>query len=108
MVTWCFSRARSNVQCPSTASSIRRRYPAKDYVVVDDNLHILAAIKKIWRRRVTPIFPRQGHYADDRQLLAKHPPAATLDLTADRIGERLDYVLHSLIEAGGAASPRIT
>jgi len=87
---------------------IRRRYPAKHYVVVDDKLHILTAIKKIWRRRVTAIFPRQGHYAYDRQILAKYPPADTVDLTVERIGELLDYDLKSLIEAGCAARPRVT
>ena len=87
---------------------IRRRYPAKHYVVVDDKLHILAAIKKIWRRLVTAIFPRQGHYAYDRQILAKYPPADTVDLTVERIGELLDYDLKSLIEAGCAARPRVT
>src|SRR5580700_6662788 len=31
---------------------VARRFPAHHYVVVDDKLRILTAIKKIWRRRV--------------------------------------------------------
>jgi FMN phosphatase YigB (HAD superfamily) len=76
---------------------IRRRYPARHYVVVDDKLRILAAIKKIWRTRVTVVFPRQGHYAHDPEILGRYPPA---DLTIERIGELLDCDLETLIEAG--------
>src|SRR4029453_7854988 len=44
---------------------VERRYPAKHYVLVDDKLRILAAVKKFWGARVTTIFVRQGHYAVD-------------------------------------------
>lgn len=63
---------------------VERRYPARHYVMVDDKLCILAAMKKIWGDRLTTVFPRQGHYALDPENLAAYPPA---DLTIDRIGE---------------------
>ena len=62
------------------------RFPAQHYVVVDDKLRILAAIKKVWGDRVTTVFPRQGHYALDPAILASEPPA---DITVDRIGDIL-------------------
>ena len=65
---------------------VERRYPAKQYVLVDDKLRILAAIKKIWGSRVTTVFPRQGHYALDSEAIAAYPAA---DITIDRIGDLL-------------------
>jgi len=66
---------------------VEERYPARRYVMVDDKLHILAAIKATWHERVTTVFPRQGHYAFDREILAKSPPA---DVTVERIGDLLE------------------
>jgi FMN phosphatase YigB (HAD superfamily) len=63
---------------------VERRYPARRYVMVDDKLRILAAMKAIWRDRLTTVFVRQGHYANDPSLVANYPPA---DLTVDRVGE---------------------
>src|SRR5436309_8842643 len=54
---------------------VRRLYPADHYVLIDDKLRILAAVKKIWGERVTTVFPKQGHYARDPQALAEHPRA---------------------------------
>jgi len=73
---------------------VERRYPASHYVMVDDKLRILTAIKKIWGARVTTVFPRQGHYARDPQILATYPPA---DVTIGRIGELLEYDLSVLL-----------
>ncbi len=66
---------------------VERRYPAENYVLIDDKLRILAAIKKIWGDRVTTIFPRQGHYAFDEKEIAKYPAA---DMTIERIGDLLE------------------
>jgi FMN phosphatase YigB (HAD superfamily) len=65
-------------------------YPAKHYVLIDDKLRILDAVKQIWGDRVTTVFPRQGHYALDPKEVAAHPPA---DVTIDRIGDlvQLDW-----------------
>lgn len=72
---------------------VERRYPAEHYVVVDDKLRILSAVKGIWGERVTTVFPRQGTYAHDPKVLAAFPPA---DLTIERIGDLLDYDLSRL------------
>jgi FMN phosphatase YigB (HAD superfamily) len=66
---------------------VERRYPARHYVMVDDKLRILAAMKEILRDRLTTVFPRQGHYALDPHNLAAYPPA---DLAIERIGDLLD------------------
>lgn len=63
---------------------IERRYPAHHYVMVDDKLRILAAMKRIWLERVTGVFVRQGHYAWDPMNIAAYPAA---DLTLERIGD---------------------
>lgn len=68
--------------------SVERRYPARHYVMVDDKLRILAAMKKSWGSRLTTVFPRQGHYAVDPAEVAKYPPA---DLTVEHIGELVDH-----------------
>ncbi|HVN89014.1 MAG TPA: HAD family hydrolase [Candidatus Binataceae bacterium] len=62
---------------------IAERYPAEHYVMVDDKVRILAAMKQVWGSRVTTIFPRQGHYALDPAEVAKYP---TPDLTIEHIG----------------------
>ena len=72
---------------------VERRYPADHYVLVDDKLRLLTAIKQVWRARVTTVFPRQGHYAHDPQTLTNYPPA---DITIERIGDLLAYDLSAL------------
>ncbi len=69
-------------------AQIERKYPAKHYIMVDDKLRILSAIKKHWGNRVTTIFVRQGHYAADPNILAEYPSA---DISIENIGELLDY-----------------
>jgi FMN phosphatase YigB (HAD superfamily) len=68
---------------------VERRYPARRYVVVDDKIYILAAIKAIWKERVTTVFVRQGHYALDPRIVAASPPA---DVTVESIGDLVDRV----------------
>jgi FMN phosphatase YigB (HAD superfamily) len=68
--------------------SVKRRYPAARYVMVDDKLRILTAMKGAWGSAVTTIFPRQGHYARDPNELAAYPAA---DVTVERIADLLDW-----------------
>jgi FMN phosphatase YigB (HAD superfamily) len=82
---------------------VEKRYPARHYVLVDDKLRILTAVKKIWGARVTTIFPRQGHYAHDPQALATYPPA---DIAIERIGDLLRYDLPALLPVCQAGSTR--
>jgi FMN phosphatase YigB (HAD superfamily) len=63
---------------------VEEKYPATHYVMVDDKVRILAAIKKHWGDRVTTVFPRQGHYALDAAEVARYPKP---DITIERIGE---------------------
>ena len=79
---------------------VTRRYPAGHYVFVDDKLRLLAAFKEAWGDRVTTVFPRQGHYARDPQMIATYPPARFADVTIERIGDLVDYDLPTLMEAG--------
>ncbi len=67
---------------------VERFYPARHYVLIDDKLRILAAVKKIWAGRVTTVFARQGHYARDPQALAEFQSA---DITIERIGDLMKY-----------------
>jgi hypothetical protein len=67
---------------------VERRYPAAHYVLVDDKLRILAAVKEIWGPRVTTVFPRQGHYARDPAILSAYPPA---EITVERIDHLLEH-----------------
>ena len=66
--------------------AVEHRYPARHYVMIDDKIHILHAIKSAWQDRVTTVMPRQGHYAHDPRLLAANPPA---DVTVDHIADLL-------------------
>jgi FMN phosphatase YigB (HAD superfamily) len=75
-------------------ADVETRYPAVHYVIVDDKLRILAAIKKIWGRRVTTVFVRQGHYARDPKILASCAPA---DLSIGRIGDLLNHDLQHFV-----------
>ena len=63
---------------------IEQRYPARRYVMIDDKLRILTAMKEIWSERLTSVFARQGHYAFDPAELAAYPAA---DVTLERIGD---------------------
>jgi FMN phosphatase YigB (HAD superfamily) len=75
---------------------VEQRYPAGRYVMIDDKLRILTAMKKLWRDRLTTVFPRQGHYALDSNAIAAYPPA---DLTIERICDLVNYDLPALLDA---------
>ena len=68
-------------------ADVERHLPARHYVMIDDKLRILDAIKRVWGDRVTTVFVRQGHYATDPVILAQFPPA---DVSAERIGDLLE------------------
>jgi len=80
----------------SELDDVEHRYPADHYVLVDDKLRILTAVKKVWGKKVTTVFPRQGHYALDPKILASFPPA---DHRVERIGDLLEYDLQTLLVA---------
>ena len=68
-------------------NDVERFYPADHYVLIDDKLRILSAVKKNWKERVTTVFPKQGHYAFDPNILAECP---TADIELARIGDLLN------------------
>ncbi len=74
---------------------VERRYPADHYVLVDDKIRILTAVKKIWGERLTTVFPRQGHYALAPEVASFPPP----DITLARIGDFCDCDLPRLLAA---------
>ena len=76
---------------------VQRRYPADHYVVVDDKLRILDAIKKAWTGRVTTVFPRQGKFAHDPNIQAAFPKAA--DVTIEHIADFLPLNLADVLGA---------
>jgi len=77
---------------------VERRYPAEHYVLVDDKLRILTAVKRSWGERVRTVFVRQGHYARAPEV-ARCPPA---DVTIERIGNLLAYDIAALLHASQA------
>ena len=74
---------------------VEQRFPAQQYVMVDDKLRILAEMKKVWGSRLTTIFPRQGHYGLDPYNVATYPAA---DLTVEHIGDLVDRDLSVLFD----------
>ncbi|MDP9044525.1 MAG: HAD family hydrolase [Pseudomonadota bacterium] len=68
----------------ATLDDMQRRYPADRYVMVDDKLRILTAMKAALGDRLTTVFVRQGHYALDPALSGTYPAA---DVTIERIGD---------------------
>jgi FMN phosphatase YigB (HAD superfamily) len=80
--------------------AVAAEYPARHYVMIDDKLRILTMMKNEWRDRLTTVFPRQGHYASDPEILATYPSA---DLAVDRIGdlltcERSEFLSAAMVE----------
>jgi hypothetical protein len=76
-------------------NDVERFYPADHYVLIDDKLQILTAVKKSWKERVTTVFPKQGHYAFDPNILAECPPA---DVELARIGDLLNCDLTAFLK----------
>jgi len=72
---------------------VARLYPANHYVLIDDKLRILAAVKKIWGDRITTAFVKQGHYAHDRKSLDY--PAADIELK--QIGDLMNCHLPTFL-----------
>ena len=75
---------------------VQRLYPARRYVMVDDKLRILAAMKAVMGERLVTVFPRQGHYAHDADAIATY---AAADVTVERIGDLLEFDAGKLLGA---------
>lgn len=68
--------------------AVEQSHPARHYVMIDDKLRILSAMKAIWGPRLTTVFVRQGHYALDTQAIAAYAPA---DITVERISDLINF-----------------
>jgi FMN phosphatase YigB (HAD superfamily) len=79
-------------------ADVEAKYPAEHYVMVDDKVRLLTAMKKYWGKRVTTVFPRQGHYAFDEKLVAQYPKP---DIALERIGDLQKYSLDQILAAAG-------
>lgn len=79
---------------------LQRRHPAGHYVMVDDKLRILAAMKAVMKERLTTVFVRQGHYAHDPAIVDHTPPA---DLTIEAIGDLRRFDHAALLQAASAS-----
>jgi FMN phosphatase YigB (HAD superfamily) len=84
---------------------VRRLFPADHYVLIDDKVRILSAVKTTWADAVTTIFPKQGHYAFDATEVSRYPPP---DLQLDAIGDLLRYNLSSFLNMNALGNPRNT
>jgi FMN phosphatase YigB (HAD superfamily) len=80
---------------------VERRYPAAHYVLVDDKIRILTAVKRSWGTRCTTVFVRQGHYAHAPDV-ASYPAA---DVTIARIDELTAHDGPALVAAGQRSIP---
>jgi len=75
-------------------ADVERHYPASHYIVIDDKLRILTAMKEVWGNRLTTVFPHQGHYALDPRNTASYPRP---DITIEGIGDLVNYGLPALL-----------
>ncbi|MGA7384946.1 MAG: hypothetical protein WBW81_09755 [Methylocella sp.] len=79
-------------------AEVERLYPAKRYVMIDDKLRILNAVKQAWGERVTTVFLRQGRYARDPKFLADCQPA---DIQLDHLRDLTNYALTAFVTRSG-------
>ena len=68
-------------------ADVQARYPADHYVLIDDKVRILTAVKTVWGGRLTTVFPKQGHYAKDLATVRSYPDP---DITLERIGDLVE------------------
>lgn len=83
---------------------VSRRFPADHYVLVDDKMRILTAVKQRWGSKLTSVFPKQGHYA----RAADVPSYPAPDVTLERIGDLVQYDLPALLRAASAQAQAST
>jgi hypothetical protein len=63
--------------------------------MIDDKLRILDTMKKIWGPRLTTVFPRQGHYATDPEILAKYPHG---EIQLNRIADLVEHDFSNYVQ----------
>jgi FMN phosphatase YigB (HAD superfamily) len=98
-----FTRVLIYIHKEQELDDVEKRYPAEHYVLVDDKLRILTAVKNFWGSRVTTVFVRQGHYATDPKIIASYPPA---DVSIGSIEDLLGYRFPELMNRRPRADER--
>jgi hypothetical protein len=76
--------------------AVAQHYPCAHYVMIDDKVRILAAMKAAWGSKLTTVFPRQGHYALDAKQVASFPKP---DVTIERIGDLVNLDIAAMVGA---------
>lgn len=89
---WFDGRVLIYIHKEHELDDVARRYPADHYVLVDDKVRILTAVKEAWGPRLTTVFPRQGHYAHAADVPSYRQP----DITIERIGQLVEFDLSAL------------
>jgi FMN phosphatase YigB (HAD superfamily) len=79
----------------SELKDVTERYAADHYVLVDDKLRILDAVKNVWDEQVTTVFVRQGHYAHDGKAMSGYRSA---DYTIERIADLMKFDFGALTQ----------
>lgn len=74
--------------------AVEHAYPAQHYVMIDDKLKVLDAMKRAWGERVTTVFPRQGHYAKD---IGKQTDLIPADIEIARIAALVEHDFSTLV-----------
>jgi FMN phosphatase YigB (HAD superfamily) len=80
-------------------AAVQTLYPAGHYVMLDDKARVLAQMKQHMGARLTTVFVRQGHYA--QQAGPDIEPAP--DLQVERIGDVRDFAPEDFRRAAAAA-----
>lgn len=73
---------------------VRRRWPAGQYVMIEDKPLLLAEMKREMGAQLTTVFVQQGHYAAEQQLSKDDP---TPDITLACIGDLRSLVAQDFL-----------
>lgn len=80
-------RVLIDVHKETELDGLAARYPARHYVMIDDKVRVLAAMKDAWGDRLTTVFPMQGHYAHDASVAQDRAPDVTVAAIGDLLQE---------------------
>lgn len=83
--------------------AIRRHWPARHYVMVEDKQALLADMKRELGAALTTVFVRQGHYAQEQES-GQDDPAP--DIVLERVGDLRSLAPAEFIDAATLASGR--
>ncbi len=82
---------------------VRRRWPARRYVTIDDKPQLLAAMKRLLGDALFTVFVEQGHYARESLQQTSEPAP---DLRIQRIQQLCELSAADFEPAGSRAQPQ--